>query len=240
MTQHPKLTAACAAAAVTTLATTAGAATLPFSEDFNDNVADGFSASSGWTATNQEYQVDISGSGSTRFSGVELTNVGSNPIVISSDFTMSELDGNVGFLSFGGPAATTPFYLTDFDGSGGLRIFDSGTGTFLATTTTLPNQSFSFGTTYTLEATFTPIGSDLQINVDLLDGSTLISTATALDPTPLSGQVFGYRGRTTTSSTANAIIGAGDNFSVTVVPEPSAALAAIGGLGLLASRRRRD
>ncbi|MEM7806840.1 MAG: PEP-CTERM sorting domain-containing protein [Planctomycetota bacterium] len=232
-------TALCAALLLTAVSHATGA-TIPFSEDFDDNVADGFSVSSGWSAQNQQYEVDILGAGLTRTSSVELTNADGVPIVVSSDFNLSSLDGNVGFASFSDTASGTPFYLTDFDASGNLRIFEiAGSNTQLDSGTTFePGQSFSLGTIYTLTATFTPDGTGgLDIVSELFDGTTLVASASGNDPTALTGDFFGYRGRTTTSSQANSIAGFGDNFSVTVVPEP-ASVGAIG-FGLLLAARRR-
>lgn len=234
---HPILIATAALAAFTGFAS---AATIPFEEDFNDNVASGFSTSSGWSAANQRYEVDFTGSGSTRASTVDLTNADGVPVVMSAEFTMSSIDGNVGFVAYGAGSSSDPFYLIDFDDAGSLRIFEiASSNTSLGSGTVNPGQSFSLNDTYTLEATFTPSGGGLDIDVELLDGSTVISSASGSDATPLTGDAFGFRGRTSTSSGSNSITGFADNFSVTVVPEPTSALAIAAGVGGLLMRRRK-
>jgi hypothetical protein len=230
-----------ATAAHLAAAGTVSAATLPFLEDFNDNVADGWTASSAWTAQNMQYEVGITGAALARVSTVDVTGTAGQPITVSTNYNLSSLDGTAAITAFGAGSSNTPYYLLDFDDTLNLRIFEitAGGNTQLATGAVVPGESFSLNTTYTLETTYTPSGGGLDISFDLLDAGGVVASASAFDPTPLTGDAFGVRVRTSSSSQNNSVTGFADNFSVTVVPEPTSAAAVLGGMVLLGSRRRR-
>lgn len=246
--QH-RLTCGILATSLFALAMPATAATVPFFEDFEDGVADGFSFSSAYSVNAGTYDISIDADAVVRNSTVDLTNADGAPgITISTDAEFSVFNGSVGFAAYGtnSGVSTGAFYLLDITGLGtnsntGLRILELNGNGGVNVTADLP-VSFGFVATdpFSLSADFVPGAAPGSIDIEftLTQGSDSFSIS-GTDATGLTGDAFGYRTRTTSGGNGQ-LVGSFDNFSVTAIPEPgSLALAATGAL-LIGLRRRRD
>lgn len=246
-----RLTRGVLACSLLTLALPATAAVVPFTEDFNDGVADGFSASGAYTANGVDgtYDISVSGAGLVRNSTVDITNADGAPgITVSTDAEFSVFNGSVGFAAYGSVSgvSTGSFYLLDITGLGttsdtGIRILEIGGDGGINVSSDLPG-SFTFveDDPFSLSADFVPgaTAGSIDIELTLTQGSNSFSIS-GTDATGLTGDAFGYRTRTTGGGNGE-LVGSFDNFTVTPIPEPgSLALAAAGAL-LISLRRRRD
>jgi MYXO-CTERM domain-containing protein len=249
-----------ATTAVLAAATAAQAASIPFFENFDDNVADGFTVTeqnptASFSASGGEYVFSASdGLNDTAEASalVELDNADGVSLTMRSDFTYSSAtrngnaNGSAGFIAFSNSAAGgRPFYLIDLnvvpiDGTStantSLRILEIGSSGD-GGVTSVASGSFVSSTNadYQLETSFTPVLGTLEIDFTVSDATgNPLATSSAVDTSPLDGDFFGYRIR---KGSTSEIIGAFDNFAV--VPEPTSAVTAMAGLGALLMRRRR-
>ncbi|MEM7576048.1 MAG: PEP-CTERM sorting domain-containing protein [Planctomycetota bacterium] len=238
-----------------TLSLPAAGAIVPFNENFdnavdanNDGTPDDFSISSGYTLNNTTGTYDYLRTatfGSTRVSSVELTNAVSQPsITISSDFTVDDDNGSIGLGAFGDTSAFAgSVYLLDVNVDGStsdLRIIRlAGSSIDPSGPTVITPIAFGFDDSlpFSLSATLADNNvSGLDISLTVTQGSDSF-TINAVDPTPLTGEYFGYRLRVNGSGSGLTISGTADNFSV--VPEPGTmALAGLGAAGIGLRRRR--
>lgn len=245
----PSLTALPAAFFAAATLLPASAAIVPFSEDFDDGVADGFSASGAYTVDSVDgtYDISVSGAGLVRNSTVDLTNADGAPgVTVSTDADFSTFNGSVGFAAYGSTPGVSSgsFYLLDITGLGttsatGIRILEIGSSG-ISVASDLPS-TFTFVETdpFSLSADFVPGTSagSIDITFTLTQGLNSFSIS-GTDATGLTGDAFGYRTRTTTGGNGE-LVGSFDNFAVTAFPEPATlALAAAGG-AMMINRRRR-
>ncbi|MEM6391733.1 MAG: PEP-CTERM sorting domain-containing protein [Planctomycetota bacterium] len=224
---------------------------MPFTEDFDDGVANGFSASGAYTANGVDgtYDMSISGAGLVRNSTVDLTNADGAPgITMSTDAEFSTFNGSVGFAAYGtnSGVSTGAFYLLDITGLGttadtGIRILEISGDGGISVAADLPG-SFNFVETdpFSLSASFVPGAApgSIDIELTLTQGSDSFSIS-GTDATGLTGDAFGYRTRTTTGGNGE-LVGSFDNFSVTAIPEPGSLALATAGAVLIVMRRRRS
>lgn len=156
--------------------------------------------------------------------------------------------GDAGGLIDAGVAAPTNFYW------GGLVIAKSNAGGgFAVGVVTFAGNGFNLNSgvnritintddTYQLTLTGTYVGSSLNLafNVTDLDNTSNSVTLSFVDSSPLTGDFFGYRARTTPSSVGLNIQANFDNFDLAVViPEPATATMSLGALAAAALVRRK-
>lgn len=185
------------------------ASLLPFSEDFNDGVADGFSVA----GTAGVYTV-VSNSGehgyhailsapsgnATASAGLTMDNAASEAFVISTKVVISSIAApstssvNVGFGLFSNTVDFTAsgqyrlVYQLTQGNAGKLQIIRNGTSVALSTAI-LPAR---LNVPYMLQAIITHADGEVTIKGLLSDDSNTI-TVTITDPAPLPGAYFGYR-----------------------------------------------
>jgi hypothetical protein len=258
-----KTTTFAAATSLIGLAATAGAATIPFSQNF-DTLGTGNTAVPNFTESNtaamtieadgagKDYQASISGtSGAVNVSAaVQLTNAVGNAFSISTQMTVDAVSGSTGSTINSGlglfsdqanfsSGSQYRLLFTSFSSSntGKLTLTEHATSSGLTGTLTSGSSISGFvGKVLTLTANISYNASNhLLINASITDGTTTLNVS-GTDTSPRSGQYFGYR------TALNAVNGTAsinvdyDEFSV--VPEPaSLGLMAMG--GLLLGRRRR-
>jgi hypothetical protein len=248
-----------AAAVGFAVATSAGAATIPFTDNFDadplgTSPPTGFTAGGATTysvvqqsgADNAAQAASSANSGSI---GVSLTNVTDNALTLSTDARLTALTSgtspaaNFGFGLFGQSAnfsANTEYRVlfTTIGTNGTIGIVRNGTN--VTGTTSGQAVPIAVGTDYTLTVTATPqANGSLAFHATGTDGTkTTIFDYT--DPTPLTGTFFGYRTATNGAGTTETV--QYDNFSVTGTPVPEPAglgLAALAGATALTRCRRR-
>jgi hypothetical protein len=169
--------------------------------------------------------------------------------VMSTNFTINSFTGapRIGFGAMGANAAfTSNTLLADINATGSIMRFAAiGTLPSTLTTTTGPgwvHGALVAGTQYTLTLTGVREGAGMTFTLSLAGGidpvtqetrTGSISTSMASAPTGLN---FGYRNSTASNSSMDITA---DNFSLAIVPEPSAT--AMLGSAILAflTRRRR-
>jgi hypothetical protein len=197
-----------------------------------------------------------SGSGGTTFSDTRDTFGGSEPFTISVDIRLSQVGASNSFgitvgvptgqakgytviwrLDNGSSASDVRFYdPNDFFnvGNGGVSGTPSSSGTI--------STALSANTWYTAQLTVEEVDGNMKLSASLFNqgGSQIGSTVTYTDTTSplLGGGQVGFRlGAATNSSSFTMDI---DNFSITPIPEPSAAFLTLLASGLtMAGRRRR-
>ncbi len=254
---------------VMALGAMAQAATVPYTESFSqtgtpaDNQAVAWveATDAQWSLASGKYIVDAtaSGSGLAPSSSVNVgAGLSSRSFTMTSDFTLQNAVSNsisggttrVGFGAYGASNTfSSTYYLVDFivaRGTGGtgatlgsLRMQEIGGdegGDKVSTATPL---GINFTDTYRLTLVGTPSGaSGIGLTLTATNLTTLGSVSVNYTySTALKGQNFGYR--TTVNGTSGSKLKASfDSFSI--VPEPATAgLLAVGGLALMATRRRR-
>lgn len=220
------------------------AVTLPFSENFNSGSAPDvtfldpgeWSISGGQLTHSASVDKNIS-SATVEVSG-SLTTTG---IRMSSLISVSSIPFNsdVGFAAFGASAVFSldgndDHYLADFKANGSMRILRiTGAGPLVVQTIASAASgtfSFSLGEIYELIFEVTPDGVggfDMSLTIDDPSKAGPI-TISGNDPTPLTGDFFGYRTRVShNEGTLNVTF---DDLALTaMVPEPlsSAVLGAV-------------
>lgn len=109
-------------------------------------------------------------------------------------------------------------YVADIQGnSGSMRIVSLGTNSDFSTPGALSLAGLLLNTSYTMTLTGAYSGSTLNLSYSVTDGVTT-QTVTATDPTPYTGQFFGFRNNLGASNTD----GFGIRFAnFQAVPEPS-------------------
>jgi len=224
----------------------AAVVSAPFSDNFNDTTVGPWVQNGGtWTHGGSVLNATGTTTGNqVAGATVEVSNVGgasTDGFTVSATLQSDDATPTTGFglLSSNSNlgANSNSYYLIDITDSQ-LRIGQinisagGGIGTeFLDTTST--GYSFSTSETYTLAVDVTYGVSDITIDATLTSTGGDNATLSATDATPLTGQHCGFE----TWSSNNVDF---DDFSITVIPEPSAfLLAALGLLGLLAWGRRR-
>ncbi len=232
-----------AAAVVTLLVVTLGvgstqAATLNLSEDFNSGSAPDFTfvPGSSWNVGGGVLNGNTLGADNLDSAAVQITDDLSNTsIVVSTTLKATMLDGNsdVGIAAFGDDATFDLFggighYLVDFKADGNFRILRVAPLIPLSFSTIAVSDGigtnsgpFSFATTdtYTLTLEATRSGSDLDLTFTIDDPTGGIFSISGTDTSPLTGQYFGPRVRT--SGLGVQIVTEYDDFSIVAVPEPS-------------------
>jgi hypothetical protein len=197
--------------------------------------------------------LSITNAGSTPY--FEMTTQFTVPVITATNSGVTTI--GLGLFSttnnFSG-VVTESYYLADFVvanaisdiNEGRLRVVSVGAANadFSSTATTVDdnpgtaNVAITAGTTYTLRLYVQRTGSALDFSFGIYDatGNTQIgTTATASDPTALTGNFFGYRNRYEPNP-AGTITVNHDNFGI--VPEPASAALLLFSLTLLAPRRR--
>ncbi|HYE18357.1 MAG TPA: PEP-CTERM sorting domain-containing protein [Tepidisphaeraceae bacterium] len=250
-----KMRLACAAGVALWAGSVAGAPVAqPYSEDFDDGVADDFSASAGYTIqadspSGNVYQavVGSSSGGANATSAVQVTNVVGSAFAVGTEFTVdsftaagtSTLNLGLGILSTTADLSSGNQYRILYTlGTGGdtgkITIQEGGTTRATSTGVIPVTQDVP----YFLKVEVTYSGSNPTIMAYLTQGASEISATWTDTTTPFAGEFFGYR------TAVNAVGGTVtenidyDNFGV--VPEPgSVGLLGAGAAGLLARRRRR-
>lgn len=266
---------ACLLAATLGLAAmgTPQAAVIPYTNDFSgsgSNVAfpnQTVSANSTWSVTGGSY---VYSSTNTSWpvgnASLPLTNMGTSPFVVETQFTVSSLGSfnangiTVGLGLFGSDAAFTglasanSYYLADWTLAttstgvtpGQFRLIALGDGSGYTSTSTVidtnpdANIAVTLGATYTMRLEGSYSGTTLNMTFSLLNSTgNVLGTVTASDTSPLTGTNFGYRNRSGLSG--GAFTTSFDSYSVTPVPEPgTVALLGLGlGTALLIMRRRQ-
>jgi hypothetical protein len=151
-----------------------------------------------------------------------------------SAYTTSGANGvDIGLNLFGDDSALTNAYRLDFNPTKqSFRI--SGTDT-------TPTGAFTFNAleTYALTVKGWYTSGTLNLEFTLSDPSQSPVTISAVDTTPLAGTFFGFRNRTGASTSNNNSVINHDDFSASVVPEPtSVSLVVVAGLcGLMLFRK---
>lgn len=248
-----------AAIAVVAGVTSAQAATvnLPYANDFTSG--EDFTVSDA-----SEWNLDTSGSGAFTFStasssdsGLALLTAndigGASPgnFVTRSTFTVTDVSGQSNADTWGmavlGNSESSPgeYVLVDWSRNNLLRIINIGNGNGSVVndtqTTTGDNVNFAVDQAYTMTITGAYTGTDLQLSVEISDGSNSSTlTAGSLIDTSLyyDGSAMGLRARSGASSgdPDEGTTVAYDSFSV--IPEPSS-LMLLGLGGLMVLRRQR-
>lgn len=229
------------------------AVTLPYSENFDDGTAPDFTFvdSGEWSISSGELNHSASGASNLSSAAVEVSDdLATTGIRMSGTINVGAIpdaNSDAGFAAFGATAAFglgggDDHYLTDFKGDGSMRILKvTGAGPLVVDTiASAAAGTFSFSTAETYELIFeaTPDGVggfDLSLTID--DPSE-VSPITILghDATPLTGDFFGFRTRTSVGGTLNATM---DDFALTIsIPVPAALPAGLGLLALIGLRRR--
>lgn len=236
-------------AAVTALfVAPAGAATVPYSNDFSSNVSEFVETTDArWTLNTAAGLYNNTGTVGDQVSTalVQMTDLGNETdrnFVISTQFSITSFTGpdtTVGFAALSSTNdASGAYYLADVQvGSDDLRLFRISANSNLAEEPA--GFDIQTGTPYslTLEGTYAGTG-DLTLVLTLTDIGTPTNTktisATVADANVLQGQYFGFRDRPT-GSTGDLNV----NFdSLSIVPEPSSlALLALPMLALARHRR---
>jgi hypothetical protein len=247
------------AVVVMNLTTTGYAVTVPFLEDFSDSTTD-FTLTAGANTTVVVDPLDSNvlritqtarlgavasaatvpiadGLGADDLSASEyfLASVSIRP----SQYTIAgTAGGDIGLALFGSTdtVAAAPYYLFDFN-----PIAETFRISGADVTPTPGSFSYDATETYTLTVKGWYTGGTLNFEYKLSDPSQSTITITGSDTTPLTGTYFGVRFRNGASSTTTTATIDYDNFSISVVPEPSAiSLCGIGGfLSLVVARKRK-
>ncbi len=259
-----------ATAMVTLLVGTLGiasaqAAILNFTEDFNSGSAPDFTLvpGSAWNVAGGVLNGDtgVVPDGFLNTAAVQITDdLSSTDIVFSTTVRATSLTGNsdAGIAAFGDDPTFDLFggighYLVDFKADGSFRILRIAPIIPLSFSTIAvsdgigPNSGpFSFATTdtytLTLEATRSGSNLDLTFTIDDPTGGTFSITGT--DTSPLTGQYFGTRVRTSGAG-SQQIVTQYDDFSIVAVPEPSSlalmvlGFASVTSIGWWRKRNRR-
>lgn len=234
-------------------ASSAFAATVPYSDNFQAGTVTEWTSGGGapgtWAIVNaggsNVYQATSSAAAGNFTSVVQLTNANSalQSFTISSSFKITDASPGefIGLAAFSNnitPGVGTN-YVADIASGGQMRIIaQNDTSGFTSTTATFAT-SLVVGTNYTMSLTSTYVGGTLNMTFTLTNG-TQSQSVTATDTSPLTGQYFGYRLNDTTDSLVVQF--SNYNVAVSAVPEPTTTTALFG-LGVLAAglvvRRRR-
>jgi hypothetical protein len=251
------------------------AAVIPYTNDFSgtgSNVAfpnQTTSANSTWTVSEGSY---VYSSTNTSWpvgnASIPLTNMGTSPFVVETQFTVSSVGAfnsngvTVGLGLFGSDAAFTglglgnSYYLADWTLAttstgvtpGQFRLIALGdTSGYTSTSTVIDTNpdatiAVTLGATYTMRLVGSYSGSTLNMTFSLLNSTgNVLGTVTASDTSPLTGTNFGYRNRSGLSGGAFTTSFDGYSVTATAVPEPgTVALLGLGlGATLLMMRRRQ-
>jgi hypothetical protein len=222
-----------------------------------------------WTVTSGVYRymnTNTTGGGIASSASIPITNAATEPFpIVQTQFVVSGIGvpqtgsgDTLGFGLFGldaaftGAIASNAYYLADFAYARGatsgtvdgqLRILSLGDGTGFASITGVADDNASAtlavvpGATYTLRLTGSYTGPTLNLTLGVFNASGIQigTSATASDTSPLAGTHFGFRNRTPIGGGTVTI-----NFDdFLIMPEPAAALAALG-LAIFAMRRRSN
>lgn len=265
MLRSTKTTALVALAAAVLPATLAHAAVMaPYTETFNDGVADMFAsttqgsatATSGFSVVDNEYRMDLTKSSQTAgnaegLAGIEVSNLGS---ATNADFTYTTqgtLDApasgttdtlsrfGVRFLADSATGDANSYFVDVRLSDGVVRLieFTGSSAASVGTVTGSPLGTVTAGETLDFTVAATYAGSTPTFAINVSDGTSTANIAFT-DTSARTGQFFGYRGSTTSgSSTGTRLQVDYDNFQI--IPEPaSLALLGLGGLMLLPRRQR--
>jgi hypothetical protein len=241
--------------AVVAWANLAGAATIPFTDNFDADTI-GATTIPGWTAGGSSiYSIVEQTPGDNALQGASAINSGSqgisftnavgNAITLSTDARLTNLvsggagaSANFGFGLFGDTANFSSgtqyrLLLGTIGNAGTLFVVKNGVNQ----TSVITGQALTIatGTDYTITATVTPVASTLVFHATATDG-TKTTILDFTDATPLTGTFFGYRTATAATGTTETV--QYDNFSIALAPEP-ASLSLVGVAGLVLVRRRR-
>jgi len=245
------------------VASSAHAVTVPYAEDFNGGTS-AFVTSVGtgtvaWTDDGSintlRFTQTTQGSGQANAAIVSVPDgLGADDLSPSQYFLIS---GTIKFDSYTtsatngidlginlfGDAGFADAYRADFNPTKQTFRLAAGSPTNTDYTVSVVSTPFSFSMsetyTLTLKGWYTGLGT-LNMEFTLTDPNLATAVITATDPTPLIGTNFGFRTRTGSSVTATNTVTQFDNFSISVVPEPSAiVLLSMGGfVGIAVARRR--
>ena len=234
-------------------ASVAGAATLPFAENFDDGAAPDFSSAAAYTIqpdapSGNVYQAVISSTAgaANSTSAVQVTNAVGSSFRVATEFTVDEfttagtstLNLGLGILSNTANLSDNNQYRVLFtlaatSNVGRITIQEGGT-TVATSAAALP---VTLDVPYTLSVDVTYAGANPTLAAVVTQGTNTITAAYTDTASPFAGQFFGYR------TAVNAVGGSVsenidyDNFSVTV-PEPGS-IASVGVVGLALARRSR-
>ncbi|MET0262912.1 MAG: PEP-CTERM sorting domain-containing protein [Rariglobus sp.] len=242
----------CALLGFIVAASSAFAATVPYSDNFQAGTVTEWTSGGGapatWgivnTGTSNVYQVTSSASAGNFTSVVQLTNATSalQSFTMTSSFKITDGSAGefIGFAAFSNNI-TPGFgsnYVADIASGGQMRIIaQNDTSGFSSTAATFAT-SLVVGTNYTMSLTSTYVGGTLNMTFTLTNG-TQSQSVTATDTSPLTGTYFGYRLNNSTDSLVTQF----SNFTVTTspIPEPASAamLLGLGALGAVGTVRRR-
>jgi hypothetical protein len=238
----------------------AGAAVMPFSDNFNADTV-GATTIPNFTGggaaiysiveqTPGDNALQAVSSVSSGSEGISFSNASGNPITLSTDARLVNIAGgtgasaNFGFGLFGDTAnfsAGTQYRLLlgTIGNTGTLFLVRNGTNITTGAVVSGTPVTIANGTDYTLTATVTPTtvsgNPALAFHATATDG-TNTTVYDYTDTSPLTGTFFGYRTATATTGTTETL--QYDNFSATLAPEP-ASLALIALAAVLPMRRRR-
>jgi hypothetical protein len=228
-----------AAAGLFSATTSARAALVPFTDNFNGDTV-GSTTPTGFTAGGAAiYSIVQQSPGDNALQGaptgaasgsegISFTNIAGMILSLSTDARLTALT-----------AGTSPSANFGFGLFGQSANFSSSTEYRLLLTTAVSGTpvSVAVGTNYTINVTATPVGNIMAFHATASDG-TNTTVADYIDPSALTGTFFGYRTATAGTGTVETV--EYDNFTATATtPEPGS-IGLLGGVaGMLLMRRRR-
>jgi hypothetical protein len=188
------------------------------------------------TATSAALQFSNLGTGSGFVQSVSVTPTASGGALSSDYFGLAALATSANLTLADPVAANNTLYLADLQGSKAIRILKDLNGTTSNLVTGTFAGNVAIGTQNTLTLTGTYVGSALTLSLTVSDGTTSTTITAPAETTPLTGQYFGIRNRSSNTS-GSSMTATNDNFAIT--PEPaSCGLVLMSASGLLLRRRR--